>query len=408
MTVSPKQKFPNDPILVRLLQAAGQDTTNEPIVCDDYGFEKTYAQLLGDVLQTRSLIIQNLPPSALDNRGILVQKNPYICALAVSGYEFLVAFFAIRALGGACIPFSKFNHGAFTPLSNHSRSMPSNLLIGSGILAEEAFYFISNSNAPCLLRGRDRIGQAEKIDAYVRDQGKDDFITLPISIDAGETRIDIEIDESLWMDPGAPGLVLFTSGTTGPPKGAVLPKRCFAFEYTSKPGSGMINYRPPHWIGGAEGLLEPIVTGARVYSVKERAGAKEVWDIFKNNHITHVLFTPPLLRTMKEHYTDHIEQLSAEEQKKYVDGFRNMKKISCCSAMIAPGILRFWTSLTGLPFENVYGGTEAGGALTKASLDTKVTVISLHQNIYRDPANGTETALNWNSLSWSQDPTLRR
>ncbi|CAM1509752.1 Fc.00g000870.m01.CDS01 [Cosmosporella sp. VM-42] len=349
MTVPAKKKFPSDPILTKLLQAAKETGNGRPIVHDAHGFVKNYSQLLGDILQTRDLIRQNLPPSVINDRGILHEETPYICVLALSGYEFLVAFFAIRALGGACIPFS------------------------SGILPEEAWYFLSNAKSTCLLTGRGRTEQAGKIAVYAQEQGKTGITALPISCDAKPVDMnDLEVDGSLQVDSASPGLVLFTSGTTGPPKGAVLPKRCFAFQYMAKAGSASINYRPSHWIGGAEGLIEPLVTGAQVHAVKERAGAQEVWEIFKNYEINHVLFTPTLLRTMKEFYVEHITELPHEEREKYINGFRKMSKIACCSAMIAPSTLRFWVDLTGVPFENVYGSTEMGGAAMRASIHTRV------------------------------------
>jgi hypothetical protein len=48
-----------------------------------------------------------LPPSMLDDRGLLRDSCPYIGVLVRSGYEFLVAFFAIRVMGSACMPIGK-------------------------------------------------------------------------------------------------------------------------------------------------------------------------------------------------------------------------------------------------------------------------------------------------------------
>ena len=107
MTVAATHKLPSDPVLVKLLQAAQERGNGKPIIYDAHGFEKTYGQLLGDIIQTRNLMIEGLPPSSLTNRVILHEETPYVCVSALSGYEFLVSFFAIRALGGACIPFSK-------------------------------------------------------------------------------------------------------------------------------------------------------------------------------------------------------------------------------------------------------------------------------------------------------------
>lgn len=105
MTVRTTRKFPNDPILVKLLHSA--KLTTEQVIHDAYGFDKTYADLLGDIVQTRDAIRANLPSTALNAHGIFNDERPYVCVLTRSGYEFLVAFFAIRAIGGACIPFGR-------------------------------------------------------------------------------------------------------------------------------------------------------------------------------------------------------------------------------------------------------------------------------------------------------------
>lgn len=97
--------LPNDPILVKL-QCVLQNARG-PMIHDGYGFDKDYAQLLGDAVTTRDRILGSLPPTAVDEHGFLKSEQPYICVLALSGYEFLVAFFAIRAINGACVPFGK-------------------------------------------------------------------------------------------------------------------------------------------------------------------------------------------------------------------------------------------------------------------------------------------------------------
>ncbi|UNI19532.1 hypothetical protein JDV02_005712, partial [Purpureocillium takamizusanense] len=94
--------IPNDPMLVQLLKVVRR--TTEPMIHDGYGFDKTYADLLGDVIQTRNLLRTRLPPAALDSEGLVQKSRPYVIILANSGYEFIVGFFAIRAIGGACIP----------------------------------------------------------------------------------------------------------------------------------------------------------------------------------------------------------------------------------------------------------------------------------------------------------------
>lgn len=56
----------------------------------------------------RDLVRQQLPTSAFTERGILKEEAPYVAVLTRSGYEFIVAFFAVRVLGGAPIPFGAY------------------------------------------------------------------------------------------------------------------------------------------------------------------------------------------------------------------------------------------------------------------------------------------------------------
>jgi malonyl-CoA/methylmalonyl-CoA synthetase len=96
--------FPNDPLLVRLLEAAKRVGGSEIIIEDFTGFKKTYLQLLHDVLTTRDKLMSLIPASNFDDRGLLREENVFVTALTRTGYQYVVAFFAVRALGGAYTP----------------------------------------------------------------------------------------------------------------------------------------------------------------------------------------------------------------------------------------------------------------------------------------------------------------
>jgi hypothetical protein len=97
-------RFPNDPILVQLIEAAKRISGSEVIIKDFLGFEKTYPQLLSDVLETCDQLKSILPASNFGEKGLLREENVYVTALTRTGYEYAVAFFAVRALGGAYVP----------------------------------------------------------------------------------------------------------------------------------------------------------------------------------------------------------------------------------------------------------------------------------------------------------------
>ncbi|KJZ72286.1 hypothetical protein HIM_08327 [Hirsutella minnesotensis 3608] len=342
-----KHAFPDDVVLVKLLAAAHADTSGKPVIYDANGSEKAYMHLLGDVLRLRDVMRCQLPSSAFDDQGLLRQDSPYVCVLATSGYEFLVAFFATRVLGGALIS------------------------LASVVLVEETLHFISDANAICLLQGVGLADKCQQIKSYVGDKGRA-ITTVPISTDANPVNpLDVTLDESLPLDPQGPGFVVYTSGTTGIPKGVVLSRLTFTTYDLAESGSVTISFRPTHWLGGASSLIGPMLTGMKVHVLPEMAGPELFWETLKRRRITYLSFNPTILRRMKEYYIDVIEHLPDETRREYLDGLRHLSRISCSSAMIAPSTLKFWKTLTGLPFENLYGATEVG-ALALRGIDCKV------------------------------------
>ncbi|KAL9470884.1 hypothetical protein ACSS6W_008825 [Trichoderma asperelloides] len=339
---SARDKFPNDLLLVQFLRSAKRCAGQGSCIYDQFGFEKTLEELIADILRMRDLMRQQLPASAFSERGIFKEETPYVAVLTRSGYEFIVAFFATRVLGGAAIPF------------------------GSGILPEEARYFVDSAKSLCILAGKDCYEKAERIAAISGSLTDFKPVAIPISCDAEPVgAIDIAIDETLNMDPHGPGLVIFTSGTTGPPKGAVLPRICMVFQPDAPPNCQTVCFRPPHWLGGAISLIEPMLTGKKLHILKERAGVERIWEVLRSHHITGTGFTPGILREMKE----WLEARSEDEQEEYIKAFKNIGVIHCAGAMVSPSVLKFWKNRTGLPFNNVYGSTEVGGLATFKCLD---------------------------------------
>ncbi|KAK4031690.1 hypothetical protein C8A01DRAFT_21138 [Parachaetomium inaequale] len=332
-------KFPQDPVLVRLLSSPHHQTkSSEPIIHDARGFRKSYPELLSDILQTAHLVRTASPRSMLDERGLLRDSSPYIGVLA-GGYEFLVAFFAIRVMGGACMP------------------------IASGILPEEAYYLVSKSKATCLLAGKSCRAKAAKIRSFAEAQG-DSLSLLSISTDEKpkDHNTSIEIDKKLQRDPSGPGILLFTSGTTSRPNGVVLPRRCFASPDGVETSDGIaVSHRACNWIAGVNSLVRPILTGKRLHVLGENAGAEGLLTALMRHRFTHVAFTPTLLREMKELILSRGGLLE-----QYATGFQGLPSLKCSAAHIEPSLREFWTRLTGLPFENIYSLTETGGLVSRA------------------------------------------
>lgn len=97
--------LPNFPLFSKLLRYAYRQPCPLAVRDDVSKIERTYLHLLTDVLSLRNGLRRTLPAHVrrqLDN-----QEEVYICVLAPGGYEFVVAYLAVLALGAAAVPLCK-------------------------------------------------------------------------------------------------------------------------------------------------------------------------------------------------------------------------------------------------------------------------------------------------------------
>ena len=92
--------FPNSPLFSRLLRHAHQNRT--AIRDLKLGVEKTYGQLLSDVLGLRQVLKDSLDSNII--KALEKGDEIYIGVLAGGGYEFTVGILAVLAIGAAAVP----------------------------------------------------------------------------------------------------------------------------------------------------------------------------------------------------------------------------------------------------------------------------------------------------------------
>jgi malonyl-CoA/methylmalonyl-CoA synthetase len=95
-------RLPNEPTFERLIQLTGN--ASHTIVHDpSRGVNANSSKLLADVQEARESLYQNLDDTLFDGHGLIKEDTPWICVIAPGSYEFVVASFAILALGGAIV-----------------------------------------------------------------------------------------------------------------------------------------------------------------------------------------------------------------------------------------------------------------------------------------------------------------
>ena len=195
------------------------------------------------------------------------------------------------------------------------------------------------------------------------------LLSVPISSRAkplGEA-IQLGINHALQIDSQRPGAVLFTSGTSGPPKGVVLPRASFHFgRNPAEPGSATLGYKGVYWWTGCRKALEPVLSGKKLYHIGETVSAQEILEALKAHQITTVGFILAVLHDMRE------QILANPPEESWSSCFKRLSAIYCGGATLEQSKFQFWTELTGLQFYIVYGANKLGGRAIGGISDKEV------------------------------------
>ncbi|MDT2005779.1 AMP-binding protein [Rhodococcus opacus] len=189
-------------------------------------------------------------------------------------------------------------------------------------------------------------------------------------------RIDINSDAYHdWLDsaaghpspvgdmPGAsdPCLIMYTSGSTGVPKGVVMPHATFSDllpriieeqRFTSE--SRALQILPFFHIGGLGWLVTALMAGA--YSLLNEADPRSIMEVVEREQMTHLCVVPTLLGAM------------LEEQRVRPRGVKSVEMIQCGGSPIPEPHLREAAGSFESSFVTLYGLSEAGGLVAHQEL----------------------------------------
>ncbi|KAJ4986238.1 AMP-binding enzyme [Stagonosporopsis vannaccii] len=353
--------LPNTPLFSRLLRYASR--TPARIAIDDVRskHQATHLELLSDVLALRETVANALDADTL--AALHRRDEVYIAIVAAGGYEYTVAMLAVLALGAAAVPI--------TP------ALP----------VEEAAYFIEKSHSALVLVSSLDLKKCCELEKRIATASNEHFRGVPIASCIHSSTLkasDILISSDHALEENAPGVVIFTSGTTGPPKGAVM-RRSFVFDcalsvadhYRLAEDDVMLHVLPVHHATGVGINFFPfLVSGSRIEF--RSGGFDEIWmwerwkegAINPRRRLTFFSGVPTIYMRMRRHYQRHLAKLPSEDLAKYIAGARQFRACLCGTSALPQPLNEFWTTLMQKRIVQRYGATEFG-AIFKVRLDDK-------------------------------------
>jgi len=285
----------------------------------------------------------------------------YIAVLAAGGYEYTVAMLAVLALGAAAVPI--------TP----------------ALSTEEAAYFVQKARAPLVLVSSFDLEKCYQLETLVSSTSNEHFKSVPIgpcTLTPTLSASSLLIASDRALDENRPSVVIFTSGTTGPPKGAVM-RRSFVFDcalsvadhYRLTENDVMLHVLPVHHATGVGINFFPfLISGSRIEFRSGGFDEEWMWERWKEGAVNHqrrlTFFSgvPTIYMRMKRHYQRILVKLPPMELAKYIAGARQFRACLCGTSALPQPLNDFWTALMQRRIMQRYGATEFG-AVFKVRLD---------------------------------------
>lgn len=338
--------FPNFVFFSRLVRFAHKSL----LACRDltFGFEATYAQLLTDALHLRNQLYQILQPGIIQR--IEQEHEVFILLLGPASYEFTVGFVALMALGAVVVPISP--------------DLP----------VKEATYFASKAQAVAVLSAEKCLDLGKGLEESIRSSENRIFQSIRIRPHVMQQCLkpeEIQVSSDRYMDPNKAGYVIFTSGTTGPPKGGVK-RRGFLYDvaiqfsdqHGIREGDLVLHVLPVHHATGITVTLLPFLWAGGC--IEFRSGGFDTawtWDRIRKADLDFFSGVPTIYMRLMQYYEQKLSK--QPEAAQYAQGASRIRAMLCGTSALPRPLQQKWTALRGgKGILTRYGGTEFGNAFT--------------------------------------------
>ncbi|KIV93384.1 hypothetical protein PV10_04598 [Exophiala mesophila] len=335
--------LPNLPIFNRLVNHA--HLRNTVCVRDvDASISMTHHQLLTGVVNLRNDIHGN-PAFSLD-RTDHEESDVSIGLLAPGGCQFAVGFLATLALGAVCVPLS------------------------TAYPQQELSYFVQKARIAFLLVHHDCVGKVRDLRLYMKEKHDIDLYYLCLKDYILQPLIPLStiiISSQQPPDESRAGLVIFTSGTSGPPKGAVLRRRTLGIGvqnvidlYSIEATDVIMHCLPVHHATGILVTFLPFITAGGCVEFHHKFDAVKTWERWARGDVTYFSGVPTIYSRLVATYKRNFEIKEKSLVESYKGAAARFKGFLCGTSSPNARLRDEWKLLTGKRLIERYGASEIG------------------------------------------------
>jgi len=167
--------------------------------------------------------------------------------------------------------------------------------------------------------------------------------------------------------PARRAMILYTSGTTGRPKGVVLTHLNLTAQIESlvkawewNAGDHILEFLPLHHIHGIVNVISCALRAGAVCEILPAFDAHAVWERIGRGGLTLFMAVPTIYAKL----IDAWRSSSPADRQRFSEGCRRMRLLVSGSAALPVSILEMWREISGHVLLERYGMTEIGMALS--------------------------------------------
>lgn len=169
------------------------------------------------------------------------------------------------------------------------------------------------------------------------------------------------------LEPDRAALMMYTSGTTGRPKGVVITHGNIEAQVTSmveawgwSASDRVLSHLPLHHVHGIVNVITTALWAGACCDILQKFDAWEVWEHLAEGRTTVYMAVPTVYRRLIEAW----EKADPARQQRWAAGARRCRLMVSGSAALPIPLLERWEAITGHRLLERYGMTEIGMALS--------------------------------------------